>query len=147
MNAEPDDLIPVPRIAAAILLGALPPLVLAAILIILGLGIGNNLDASFRMVGTFAMFALGSAVIVGMPVGAIFLRNPQASAIRWIAAGAGSALIAITLVEFWIAGFAFPMMFLTFFGPALLLMNAAVIVYGGLTGLMARTLLPWLARP
>lgn len=138
--------IPLPRLAAAILLGALPPLVLYAVLAAALVGFHDGASA-LRQIGTFALFAYGGAIFIGVPIAGILLRAPEASALLWSASGAGTGLIAITLLEIWVAGPAFPMLFLSFAGPLLLVLNGISVLFGALTAVIARAILPNLCQP
>ncbi|MDF7776860.1 hypothetical protein P1X14_16505 [Sphingomonas sp. AOB5] len=138
------DPIPIPRLAAAVLLGTLPALLFGVVV----LAIWSEIDSldTLRPTGVFAMFMIGAAVFPGIPAAAIFLRDPEASTLRWTVVGAVNGLIAISLVEMWIFGLSAPLMLLTFAGPLILMLNGATLVLGALAGLGARYAATWLTN-
>lgn len=130
------DPIPVSRLVAAVMLGTLPPLVLAIVVLVILSETGGS-DA-LRIAGTLAPFMIGAAALLGIPAAAIFLRNPATRPIWWAVTGAATALLALSLVEIWIFGFSAPLMLFTFAGPILLVLNGTTLVLGALAGLSAR---------
>jgi hypothetical protein len=143
MSAEPSEMIPVPRLAAAILLGALPPLLLYGLMLLLWLE-RISWDELLRIVGTLGLFALGAAILIGIPIAATVLRERGSSALRWAAAGAGTGFMAVMICGLWVFGLAFPIMLVSFIGPALIGLFAAMMVYGAIAALIARAILPLL---
>ncbi len=143
MEPARDDLIPVPRLAAAILLGAPPPLLLYALLLAVWIG-DLGLVEMLRAVGTLGLFALGAAILIGVPIAAILLRERDCPALRWAAAGAGTGFVAVMICGIWVMGITFPIMFVTFIGPLLIGLTVAMMVYGAIAALIARAILPLL---
>ena len=138
--------LPFPRVAAAILLGALGPLGLAC-LVLTGMRSPTNL-AAWGTAVDFALLAAGSVLLVGLPLAATLLRDPSARVWRWMAVGAGSAWLSAILYGMFMLGplFLFLLLPISFPGMMVCMMMVAIMAFGAVTGLIARTLLPFLDR-
>jgi hypothetical protein len=140
MDFQPPERVPAFPLAAAIVIGTLPVGMLWGFIFAF-LSFPLGLSPIARMTSLITAYAAASALLIGVPLGLLLLRDPRASWRRWLGTALAAGVIALGVIAVWTVQGNVRFLLDGILFKALAVATVAVLAYAALSAVAARLLL------